>query len=125
MGWNCAWRKALCRSRIILFMIGMVFPISIPNPDGTYTSETIDLGNLISANCGDGITVAIISGATSYSPRIVTNHIGTNAAGNGAGLGNGGHGIAIVNSSGAWIGGLDPHEPRTWPNVIAHNAGSG
>src|SRR5204863_6261655 len=63
------------------------------------------------------------TGNTSGAPDILGNKIGTNAAGDPANamMGNGGHGIAMVNTAGSTIGG----EAADAPNTIAFNGGRG
>jgi hypothetical protein len=82
----------------------------------------IDNGNLICANKGDGVTVVGATGAQYSTPRITSNRIGTNAAG-AAGLGNGGHGIAIVDASGVLVSAAA--DDRAFANTIAYNNGDG
>jgi hypothetical protein len=83
-----------------------------------------DLGNVVSANRGNGITVLGANGdrvSGINSCRIGTDPSGstTNAA-----LGNAGHGIAVINSSDIVIGGME-HDSRRQQNTIAFNGGSG
>jgi hypothetical protein len=79
-------------------------------------------GNVISANGGDGIAVVGVA-APGRRHLIQGNFIGTNAAG--AGLGNAGHGIAILNSSEIVVGGIFPSSRSVFTNTIAFNGGSG
>ncbi len=71
-------------------------------------------GNLISGNGFDGVRIRKPLGA-----RLVGNIIGTDAAGK-ASLGNGRHGVSIVNPTGP-----DPNGASLSKNVIALNPGAG
>jgi hypothetical protein len=84
------------------------------------------LGNVISGNAADGITIADVFGAPTSGNRVLGNRIGTNTAGelSGPGIGNGGHGVAIVNSSRNVVG-SSVNDFAGEQNVIAFNGGSG
>ncbi len=71
------------------------------------------LGNIISANIGDGIK---ISGPTAFANTIMGNKIGTDIGGMGPDP-NGMSGVEIDNAPGNMVGGLNPGEE----NVIAYN----
>ncbi len=76
--------------------------------------DTPGSGNLISGNGFDGVRIRKPLGA-----RLVGNFIGTDAAGK-ASLGNGRHGVSIMNPTGP-----DPNGASLNNNVIAFNVGAG
>jgi hypothetical protein len=78
---------------------------------------TIDQGNVISGNIGDGVT---ISGSAATKITVVGNDIGTDAAGK-LKLGNGGDGVDINGASNNQIGGPG----LGTGNVIEFNSGEG
>jgi hypothetical protein len=104
---------------------GMFFEGVVPRIGWGLRQPPAGFGNLISANRGNGITVVGGTGE-SIRPSIVGNRIGTDAAGNplNNALGNGGHGIAVINSTRIRVGG-EPTSTLAGPNTIAFNGGSG
>jgi len=95
---------------------------------GTHQIGDTNAGNLISANGGDGITLAGAPTANSPAPLtnniISANRIGTDARGSDAvtGLGNRGHGVAVYDSPNNQVGSA---AVAGLANVIAFNFGSG
>ena len=95
---------------------------------GTHQIGDTNAGNLISANGGDGITLAGAPTANSPAPLtnniISANRIGTDARGSDAvtGLGNRGHGVAVYDSPNNQVGSA---AVAGLANVIAFNLGSG
>jgi hypothetical protein len=94
--------------------------------------EGASSGNVISANGGDGITVAGTAGQPDvFKAKISSNRIGTNAAGDVAGsaaaLGNRGHGIALIDAGLTFVGDESRGGPAfaQFSNTIAHNVGCG
>jgi hypothetical protein len=82
-------------------------------------------GNLISGNRGHGVLVLGTPALSGFPVAVDVrgNRIGTDALGDyaDATLGNGGHGVAIINVVRAAVGGEDDRAP----NTIAFNGGSG
>ncbi|HZN68692.1 MAG TPA: right-handed parallel beta-helix repeat-containing protein, partial [Tepidisphaeraceae bacterium] len=89
----------------------------------------VDAGNTISGNVGNGVTLVATIAPTStsgFGSAVEGNRIGTNEAGDAAaGLGNGGHGVAVFNSRGNTIGPAPDAPPSVPGNVIAFNGGDG
>jgi hypothetical protein len=79
--------------------------------------------NLISANRGDGVTVEGSRGL--LLGTVVANRIGVSLSGNTPGMGNGRHGVALVNASGYQVGRYSDETNAPGANVIAHNAAAG
>jgi hypothetical protein len=92
--------------------IGGAPVFSLAAPYGYFHS-----GNVISGNSLDGVFVA---GKNVTNTRVQGNWVGTDASGTHA-LGNGAHGVWVLDSSSNLIGGMVPGAG----NVIAANAGSG
>jgi titin len=84
-------------------------------------------GNVISGNGGNGITITDPPYRAVFGTRVFGNAIGTNAARSphGPGLGNAGHGVAIVNSARNEIGTTTSNLGDDYGNAIGFNAGSG
>ena len=100
---------------------GMMFEGRMPAVGTGFRLPGGDRGNVISGNAGHGILLRGV--AANSRTALQGNRIGTDASG-GRGaepLGNGGHGIAVIDSAGVLIGD-DDDEPG---NTIAFNAGSG
>ena len=85
--------------------------------DNTIGGATGRAGNVISANGHSGV---LISGGTATGNRVQGNRVGTDADGSRA-LGNGGHGVFVVDAPGNTIGG----ERTTEGNTIVHNTFAG
>src|SRR3954464_1306756 len=105
-------------------IIGGTDAPSTPNPDGTpgpvvYTSA----GNVISGNKGNGVMVADTAGSAATAPLIGANRIGV-AANSDAALGNGRHGVFLLNTSNVSVTGL-ASDPGSFANTIAYNGGDG
>jgi hypothetical protein len=98
---------------------------------GSHIIGNSGAGNVISGNRGDGVTIVgapVIAGVgrpVVGRVRVRGNRIGTDAAGSDAfdGLGNGGAGVRIVNSTGNSVGAVT--SVPTLGNTIAFNGGSG
>lgn len=79
------------------------------------------LGNLVSANRGDGVVIA----DRSTDNVLNGNFVGTTADGNGA-LGNGGDGVWIVNANNNTLAGCKfVNNPFVYYNVVSGNRGNG
>src|SRR5581483_9896732 len=89
---------------------------------GQWSQIRADVGNAISGNRGDGVTVCDLDGVASTDNRIARNDVGLPPRTNGTQMGNGGWGVSIVNSSANTVGGSPPLENA---NVIGWNGRGG